>query len=193
VKRVFVEAILVAVIGAVLALAANYASPRGIRDLTHDYFGETKPKPPVETSNGAPEDQVRLKVEQAGLRLADSNQVAQFFHDPRFEQDGVVFLDARDHEHYEAGHIPGAYEFDYFHYEKYLESIIPLCEKAEVILVYCNGGDCEDSLHAATWLTDDAKVPKEKVWVYGGGITEWQVNRQTIETGARNSGTPATK
>lgn len=195
-KSVVVEALLVGVCGATVGLAVNFVSPRGLHDLKRDYLGAwTKaPVPAVgPQTSGSPLDTVLQELRQAGLRAADSNQVAQFYRDPRCQQDRIVFLDARDPEHYEAGHIPGAYVFDYFHAEKYLDAILPLCQNAEVIVVYCNGGDCEDSLHAATLLTEQANIPKEKMWVYTGGITEWVANAQPVETGARNSGKLAGK
>jgi hypothetical protein len=37
-------------------------------------------------------------------------------------------------------------------------------------------------------LRDSIGIPKEKVFVYGGGITEWSANGLPIEVGARNSG-----
>ena len=180
---------LVVVTGAAVALAANYVSPRRLV-LSHDYLSLSAdtPSPVVNGStNGSPQDPVRLALEQAGLHLADSNRVAQLFHDPRRPQNLVVFLDARDPEHYEAGHIPGAYEFDYFHLEKYVATVLPLCQNAEAIVIYCNGGDCEDSIHAAKLLTEEGKIPKDKMWVYGGGITEWTANGQPTETGPGNN------
>ena len=111
---------------------------------------------------------------------------AQFFGDPRREQDQIVFIDARDDQHYQAGHIPGAYQFDHYHAENYLATVMPLCQGAQQIVVYCNGGECEDSEFAATMLKD-LGIGKEKIFVYGGGITEWNRSGRKIETGARNS------
>ena len=128
------------------------------------------------------------RLQADGLQLADSNQVMQFFHDPRREQDGVIFIDARDDEHYRAGHIPGAYLFDRFQPENYLTNVLQVCLTAQQIVFYCNGGECDDSEHAAIMLRDSIGIPKEKVFVYGGGITEWATNGLPIELGARNSG-----
>ena len=91
-------------------------------------------------------------------------------------------------EHYQAGHIPGAYLFDRFHPENYLTNVVQVCLTAQQIVFYCNGGDCDDSEHAAIMLRDSIGIPKEKVFVYGGGITEWATNGLPIELGARNSG-----
>ena len=85
----------------------------------------------------------------------------------------MIFIDARDEEHYRAGHIPGAYLFDRFRPENYLTNVVTVCLTAQQIVFYCNGGDCDDSEHAAIMLRDSMGLPKEKVFVYGGGFNEW--------------------
>jgi rhodanese-related sulfurtransferase len=198
VKRVLQEGVLVAVVGAALAFAANALSSRGLQ-LSRDYFPGSKltaPNPVVATdATGAPATKTNSPLEslserlrEDGLQLAGSNQVAQFFHDPRREQDLVIFIDARDEEHYRAGHIPGAYHFDRFHPEDYLTNVIQVCLMAQQMVFYCNGGECDDSEHAAIMLRDSIGIPKEKLFVYGGGITEWAADGLPIELGERNSG-----
>ena len=131
-----------------------------------------------------PLELLSARLRDNGLQLADSNQVVQFFRDPRREQDAVIFIDARDDEHYRAGHIPGAYHFDRFRPENYLTNVLQVCLTAQQIVFYCNGGDCDDSEHAAIMLRDSIGIPKEKLFVYGGGITEWATNGLPIELGA---------
>ena len=187
-----------AVIGAALAFAANALSPRGLR-LTENYFPGGRPATPTAVAGtnqtgaaaaktNSPLELLAARLRENGLQLADSNQVIQLFRDPRREQDGVIFIDARDDEHYQAGHIPGAYHFDRFQPEKYLTNVVQVCLTAQQIVFYCNGGDCDDSEHTAIMLRDSIGIPKEKVFVYGGGLTEWATNGLPIEVGARNSG-----
>jgi len=197
-KKVLLEAVLVAVIGGTLAFFANAISPRGLK-LTQDYFpGAARPRPSLAPSTNrvhaasgtnvtSPWEILRARLAEKGLTLADSNQVTQLFHDPRYEQELIVFVDARDDQSYKKGHIPGAYQFDYHYFEKYLPTLLPACQAAQQILVYCNGGDCEDSEFAATMLRD-AGIPKEKLFVYGGGITEWTNTNLPLEAGVRKSG-----
>jgi rhodanese-related sulfurtransferase len=198
VKRVLQEGALVAVIGAVLAFAANGLSPHRL-ELTRDYFPGTRltsPAPAASTNltsaaaavTNSSLELLAASLRQNGLQLAGSNQVIQLFHDPRREQDGVIFIDARNDEHYRAGHIPGAYHFDRFQPENYLTNVLQVCLIAQQIVFYCNGGDCDDSEHAAIILRDSIGIPKEKVFVYGGGLNEWTANGLPIELGPRNSG-----
>ena len=177
------EGLLVAVIGAVVAVAANGLSPRGL-NLARNYF----PAGAVAATNTAsPAALLAARLREHGIHLADSNLVSELIADPRYGQELIVFLDARDEQHYLEGHIPGAYLFDYYHPEQYIASVLQLCQAAQQILVYCNGGDCEDSVLAANMLRD-AAIPGDKLFVYGGGITEWIANGHPVEVGSRNSG-----
>ena len=200
IKRVVLEAALVVVLGAIFAFAANELSPRGLM-LTRNYFpagtgGLVRAAPlanrtnSVTGTNSAPVDPAQLlaaELKEKGLQLADAGQVLQLFHDPRFKQNTVVFIDARDEEHYREGHIPGAYEFDPYHPEKYFATVLPVCKAAQQIVVYCNGGDCDDSETAAILLRDIG-IANQKLLIYGGGITEWTAQGLPLETGGRNSG-----
>jgi rhodanese-related sulfurtransferase len=197
VKRVLQEGVLVAVTGAALAFAANALSPRGLpltRDLSpgkairSSSSGGTNATLPAGAKTNSPLELLAAKLKEEGLQLADSNQVVQLFHDPRREQGGVIFIDSRDDEHYRAGHIPGAYLFNRYHEELYVADVLQPCLSAEQIVFYCNGGLCDDSEQTALRLRESFHIPKEKVFVYGGGMDEWATNGLPIEVGARNSG-----
>jgi rhodanese-related sulfurtransferase len=197
VRRLLLEAVLVAAVGAVVAFAANALSPRGLK-LTRDFFGSsshpltnsvpgTNATPGLTTTNAAPLELLAARLREKGLHLAGSNQVIELFKDPRCQQGLVIFVDAREDRHYQEGHIPGAYQLDYYRPEAYLAALLPLCQLAQQIVVYCNGGTCEDSEFAATFLLS-AGVAKEKLLVYGGGVAEWTTNGLPVELGPRLSG-----
>ncbi len=193
-KRVLLEAVIVAAVGAAVAFAANALSPRGLK-LTRDFFGQPHTNQSLATNlvavtgtnESSPHDLLVARLREKGLTVADSNQVIQLFHDPRCQQNLVLFVDAREDAHYKKGHIPGAYQLDYYRPENYLPNLLPLCQIAEQIVVYCNGGNCEDSEFVATFLLS-AGLAKEKLLVYAGGLTEWETNRLPIEVGERLSG-----
>lgn len=187
-----------AVVGATFALAANQLSPRGLK-LSQDYFpGATRssslpaattarPTPRPGGTNviaPSPANELASRLEAKGLHLVESKQAEQLFRDPRYAQELVVFVDARDDTHYQEGHIPGAHQFDHYHAAQYFAAILPVCQAAEQVVVYCTGGNCEDSEFAAIFLRD-AGIPGEKLLVYGGGMTEWTANGLPIEVGAR--------
>ena len=199
-RRVLTETLLIAVAGGGLALVANGLSPRGL-SLTRNYFprGGATPTNAASvlatnsnaggtnlstSSTAALAAQLRAK----GLGLVESEQAARLFADPRYASELVLFVDARDDRHYQEGHIPGAYQFDHYRPDNYLPTVLPACQNAEQIVVYCTGGNCEDSEFAALTLRD-AGVPPERLFIYAGGMTEWATNGLPVETGARKSGT----
>ena len=98
-----------------------------------------------------------------------------------------MFVDARDAVHYDHGHVPGAWLFDPYRPEKYYGSVLPACGTADEVVVYCNGGACEDSRYAAALLRD-AGVPVRKLRVYSGGIAEWSAQGLPVEHGEWRSG-----
>jgi rhodanese-related sulfurtransferase len=196
--KVLLEAVAVLVVGAAFALAANQVSPRGLA-LTRNYFPAGTGLPAA-TAAGAglagaathspvlsPAEQLAARLKERGLQLVDGAAATQLFHDPRRGQGRVVFVDARDEAHYREGHIPGAYEFDPYHPETYFPTALPPCQAAEQIVVYCHGGDCDDSESAAITLRD-VGIATNKLFVFTGGITEWTTNGWPIEMGDRNSG-----
>ena len=207
-KKILLEALLVAIGGATLAFAANALSPYGLK-LTLNYFpgeqkrvsgkageggnGKNHPShlsthPLTHSPDSSPTTLVESRLREKGLGVVDSKQVAQLFEDPRSQQELIVFIDARNDEHYMAGHIPGAYQFDHYHPDKYLSAVIPACQQAQQIVVYCKGGECEDSEFAALMLRDSVGIAKEKLFVYAGGITDWEAAGHPLEIGPRKSG-----
>ena len=191
--KVFVEALLVAVAGAVVAFAANQISPRGLA-LTRNYFPADSNRTVTAAANTnpatlSPAQRLAAQMKEKGLQPLEVGAAAKPFRDTRFKQNAVVFIDARDESNYRKGHIPGAYEFDPYHQDKYLAVVLPICRAAEQIVVYCEGGDCDDSETAAVLLRN-VGIANKKLFVYGGGITEWTNNSLPLEVGARNSWRP---
>jgi len=192
-KAVVFELLLVVVLGLLFALVANALSPRGLR-LSRNYFPDAGTRPAAGStatttttvSTNAANATIQ-RLQQRGLQLVSSNEVVELFRDPRYEQGLVVFIDARDDQHYAAGHIPGAWQFHHYRAENYLPTVLPVCINALQVVVYCTGGECEDSEFAAIMLRD-AGVPRETLFVYAGGITEWTTNGLPVETGARRNG-----
>lgn len=194
-RRLLLEGAAVAGLGLALALIANAVSPKGLT-LGRDYF--PRATEPVPVNPGAPgvmhpsPDQtagnsVAARLRERGLGVSDFPEARRLFEDPRREQELVVFVDARNDAGYLAGHIPGAYQFDHYYPEKYLPAILPACLAAETVVVYCTGGNCEDSEFAALALMA-AGVAPERVTVFVAGIEEWRHHRMPLEVGPRGSG-----
>ncbi len=196
------EALLVAALGLAFAFLANQLSPRGLNPARNYHPGGDKLAPAPPTANApsgpltatnarpsaaSPAAALKARLEKNGLHLLPRDEVEKLFHDPRRQQDLLMFIDARDQDDYHQGHIPGAYEFYHYYPDKYLADVLTPCQLAEQIIVYCNGGDCDDSESAALFLRDRG-VPAAKLFIYGGGMTNWEAARLPVESGARDSG-----
>ena len=197
-KKVMLEAVLVAGMGTAVAFMANGLSPRGLK-LTRDYFpgssrtGAGVLPATITVKGGSPAqpsaaEMALARLREKGLQVVDGKQAREMFEDPRFAQGAIIFIDARNDEHYQQGHIPGAWPFDRYHPENYLPTVLPACQLAQQVVVYCTGGDCEDSEFAALFLRDSAQIPGEKLFVFAGGWTEWTERGLPMETGGRKSG-----
>ena len=100
---------------------------------------------------------------------------------------GALFLDARRTSVYEQGHIPGARSFSVWESDVdqkvnqlYEERADPR-EQALPIVIYCSGGDCEDSHMLAQKLWG---VQFNNVYVYKDGFPDWQKSGRTVKSGA---------
>ncbi len=191
---------MVVAVAAGFAFAANKLSPRGL-DLARDYFPkpvatngsplQAAPPAPVNassTNDYSEAEETDRRIKEKGLQPVSRAETERLFKDPRYQQGLVVFIDARDANHYAASHIPGAYPLDLYHPEKDLAEDLTPCQNAEQVIVYCTGGECEDAESTAILLRDEAKIPGQKIFVYGGGFEDWSASHLPLEQGARNSG-----
>ena len=193
---------MIGAVGLAFSLLANLASPRGL-SLTRDYFpgsktlhAETNRSANASVNTASPAtngvgqstgEAAVARLKEKGLQAVDGQAALRLFRDPQYELESIVFIDARDDRHYQEGHIPGAYQFDRYYPEKHLPAVLPACQNASKIVVYCTGGNCEDSEFAALTLKE-ASVPPDRLAVYVGGITEWTANGWPVEVGERKSG-----
>lgn len=192
-RAVVLEAAVVLAGGLLVGLLANFVSPQGLK-LGRDYFPKaTVPVVATTTAQASPTsapvgtNAVLVRLRERGLQPLEHAAVLALFHDPRRNQELILFVDVRNDELYQASHIPGAHLFDYYRPEPYLPEVLSACTMAEKIIVYCGGGDCEDS-EFATVLLGQAGVPRERIFIYPGGFTEWSAKGLPLELGARLSG-----
>ena len=100
---------------------------------------------------------------------------------------GVLFLDARRTSVYEQGHIPGARPFSVWESDVddkvnklFAERSDPKDQNLPIV-VYCSGGDCEDSHMLAQKLWG---IQFNNVYVYKDGFPDWQKRGEPVHTGA---------
>lgn len=168
-----------AALAAAVGLAANALSPRGL-DLRRNYFPAT---PPSAAPASAATPAAAAPRTARGIPLVDRARAEALFRDPRREQGLVLFLDARGDAAFAAGRLPGARQFDRYHLERHVAAVLGAAALAQEIVLYCNGGDCEDSDLAAADLVQ-LGVPAEKLAIYAGGFAEWRQHNLPVVAGA---------
>lgn len=94
----------------------------------------------------------------------------------------ILFVDARDPEEYEDGHIAGAVNLPLFHMEKYMGNLSSV-DKNEPIVTYCEGADCDMSIRLGNELFSKGY---KKVFVFFGGWEEWQKANYPVITSNPN-------
>lgn len=201
--RLLIEALLVTIVGTLLALIGNSASSRGL-SLTRDYHPRvnsvanssvpaTATTPATATGTDAtpePVDETEAiiqQIERHGLHAIRHDDAVSTYHDPLYASGAYIFIDARDDAHYADGHVPGAYQINHYYIERYIDAVLPVAEAALKIIVYCNGGKCEDSEFTTLELLKRG-IDSSKVFVYVGGMQQWRNAQLPIERGARGSG-----
>ena len=137
--------------------------------------------------DAAAQQAVADRLAAKGLQPIFFDDVVATFNDPMRGYGLYVFIDARDDAHYREGHIPGALPFDYYHPDATLAEVTAALAAAMKVVIYCNGGDCEDSEFAALFLQGYVADPSS-MFVYTGGIAEWREQEMPTERGERDSG-----
>jgi rhodanese-related sulfurtransferase len=183
--------------GLLLGLVGNTLSPAGL-SLTRDYFPveprhsfpSTVPEDAADSASpghtpAAPETDETAVSDR--IPRIDTSTAQALFEDPRREAELVVFIDARNQTTYDQGHIPGAFLFDHYRPEQHLAEVLPVCQTAELIIVYCNGGSCEDSLLTARTLREMG-VAGDRLRLFEAGFEGWTNAGLPVEVGPRLSG-----
>ncbi len=160
----------------ILALANSFLNPRAL-DLTRDYFPQAQS---AALTSSKPSSSA-LPKHDFGVMTAED--ILEFLPDFKKEDHMVICLDARSPSHYRNGHIPGAYLLDHYHQDDYLPQLVPMLKQAGYVIVYCKGGDCEDSIFLATDLVYHQGIEKEVVYIYEGGFHEWREKGLPITEG----------
>jgi rhodanese-related sulfurtransferase len=88
-----------------------------------------------------------------------------------FDVGFAIFIDARDPEDYESGHIKDAINIPYDYYEDYQE-IIDALDDAGLYIIYCSGEECSLSIDLADYLYNDKLI--DKLLIFEGGWPEWR-------------------
>jgi rhodanese-related sulfurtransferase len=168
------EIIIILIISVVAGFTANAISPKGI-----PLFGNYSERFALDSSRSDTPDSKPAKQKTKEGFFKPTNitvEVAKKHFD-----EGVLFIDGREPSEYAQGHIKGAINISYKEFkdltpEKKAE-IMKDIPKTKTIVSYCGGGDCEISIDNAY---EFAKIGYEDVYIYLGGLLEWQSKNYPI-------------
>ena len=114
-------------------------------------------------------DKVEIKVDEPQLLAVSMEQALNLYNN------GTVFIDAREPEYFNDGHIMGAWNIPFlFELTFKLDS---LQGKDSPIVVYCSGEECGSSEDLAYELQAEGFT---NLYVFKGGWTEWSENGHPI-------------
>ena len=88
-----------------------------------------------------------------------------------FDAGSAIFIDARDPEDYELGHIQNAINIPYDYYEDY-EEVMDGLDDDGIYIIYCSGEECSLSIDLAEHLYNEKLI--DKLLVFEGGWPQWR-------------------
>ena len=209
VRNAFLQTIAILAIGATVGFTANALRADGSIKPFFNYFDKSRGKlapavpsggeistqlpdsasdsidapgsraaPPTETkSTGAA---IPTKKLDHDFKVATFEDMVDAFNDPAYEHGLFVFVDARNDEAFGQGHIPGAIQADHYQLEKYIDAVRERAVAADKVFVYCNGGECEDSIFMCGDLLEYG-IAKDVLYLYEGGWKEWVARGMPVE------------
>jgi len=173
-SRVIRQIPLIVLITVAFAFTFNELNPKGI-DVKHQYFPpKTVTRPPEPQATPTPG-----KSAEQQFQWINTEAVRAYFESQEYQRHEIIFIDARNEELFDEGHIPGAHLIDYYNWDEYISPALKALEKARKIVVYCVGGDCEDSRYVASALWD---YGYRNIMVYEDGFDHWRSAGLPVET-----------
>jgi len=187
-KRVFAEALALVVLAGALALAAGLLepgakNPAGLGSSSSNARNLAPSAGSLKAASGQDERKKLL------LLLAPSKDPSLLYLEIqgdvafRLHQAGALFIDARRRESYLESHISYALNIPVWG-SKAEEGIRALQSGGvsfdDVIVVYCSGADCSDSLALSEKLAMSGYL---NLYIYEMGFPEWEANGWPITSG----------
>ena len=149
------QIIVIAITSTVLSLTLNAVRPDGI---------------PLLAKELAVAEEIEYDTAEPRLFAITLDQALELY------QKGTVFVDAREPEYYQEGHIKGAWNIPFF-----LELVFKLDSlqgKDAPMVIYCSGDECGSSEDLAYELQAEGF---SNLLVFKGGWTAWNASGHPIE------------
>lgn len=91
---------------------------------------------------------------------------------------GTVLVDGRKAERFREGHIPGAINLPAEAPGDHLNRLFERAMPQDLVIVYCGGGECEESLSLFDMLKENGFV---NLRLYSGGWRDWLAHDMPVE------------
>jgi 3-mercaptopyruvate sulfurtransferase SseA len=169
------QALVLLLLGIAIGCGANAVRTKGHIDIGRDYF-----TPSTQPTHGDP-GTTKPTSQPIPYEVLTLEQVVQLYEDPKCQTGEYLFVDAREDEDYNAGHIRGAIQCDHYQLDRFIDNVLQFAAVAEKVVVYCKGGDCEDSLLVCGDL-EARGIPRERLSLFQGGWDEWSAKQMPSET-----------
>jgi len=212
IRKALQDLVLLGLLSIAIGFSVNAIRERGAIKPTKNYFEKTAQTPlqpgpeasrttPNQTttpptkgttagatnSHDAPKQPGAERMENAKHLQHDYQEIefaelVKVFQDPATAQGLNLFVDARKLDLYEEGHIPGAVQCDPYEPADAIDGIMTHANGVERVIVYCGGGDCEDSIFMCRELVE-AGLPYDSIFLYPGGWNEWSANQMPAQAG----------
>lgn len=134
-SRIVLEAVLIALLGIMIGFLFNYARKDGVSII----------KKPIQVEKSQVSNRVESSVEDpVELVWIDLEEAIR-----HFEEGDAVFIDSREEEEYQEGHIQGSVSVPYEWFLDERPDISYLIPDHKIIITYCSGSECESSVELA--------------------------------------------
>ncbi|MBC8327877.1 MAG: hypothetical protein ISR76_01050 [Planctomycetes bacterium] len=180
-SHILLQAVLFLALAALAGVAGNAVHPGGL-DLCREYFLADQPPGPPDDGGGPPSPWQMIQLPEAQAWWESSWRPDSGSWD---SDNGIYFLDARRRASFDSGHLPGAFLADPWDKEKediFDPGFVNELQGAFAVIVYCHGGECDDSKSVAMKLVYTHQIPAELVYIFEGGFEEWQAAGLPVET-----------
>ncbi len=147
----------------------------------------SEPAAPPSLDPGDPGEVGAFVTANSGITDIDLARAYQIFSQAA---DFTYWIDARDPQLYEKGHIEGAALLHLYEKHNYLETVLADIEAKQpaALVVYCKGKECTDSHHLAQ---DLQAMGFNNIFVYKAGFDDWYKAGLPIAGQLADSATPA--
>lgn len=171
-KMTLLSAITIGILGSLVGVGVNAVRGRDSISLGRNYFKIATTVVSDEPTTPTEGDHPVAEAPKHPFTPASVGDVIDWYQSQEYASGQVVFVDARNDEAYEEGHIPGAFQVDNYNFDRDFPLFREDIEEAEIIVVYCGGGECSDSIYVATGL-EEMGIARSRIRLFEGGINAW--------------------